>query len=160
VAVEREDELRRRHVSQRDHRAIGEHRGRLVDVIVQHLHGNMRSRWTDFLTSDGEKPWRERDAEFAEPETFDRNALNRLWEEGWSCLFAMLAELRPEDLTASITIRGQQLVALDAVNRQLAHYSYHVGQIVYLVRMRRGDAWNTLSIPRGQSRQYVPRQRD
>lgn len=131
-----------------------------IAVIVQHLHGNMRSRWTNFLTEDGEKPWRDRDAEFVDPESMDRNSLLRLWEEGWACVFAALAELEPQSLSKTVVIRGQTLSALDAINRQLAHYSYHVGQIVYLVRIRCGDAWQTLSIARGQSTSYVPSRQD
>lgn len=131
-----------------------------IAVIVQHLRGNMRSRWTNFLTEDGEKPWRERDAEFVEPESVDRDLILRLWKEGWACVFAALAELEPQDLSKSIVIRGQPLSALDAINRQLAHYSYHVGQMVYLVRIRCGGAWQTLSVARGQSKNYVPRRQD
>ena len=131
-----------------------------IAVIIQHLHGNMQSRWTDFLSTDGEKPWRERDAEFTEPATADRDRLIALWEEGWTCLLSAIARLVPEDLTLDIVVRAQSLSVLDAINRQLTHYAYHVGQIVYLARVRKGDAWNTLSIARGASKQYVPRKRD
>lgn len=131
-----------------------------IAVIIQHLHGNMLSRWTDLLSSDGEKPWRERDAEFTEPAETDRARLMVLWEEGWACLFKAVDGLVAEDLTLDVVIRGQSLSVLDAINRQLAHYSYHAGQIVYLARARRGDAWSTLSIARGASKQYAPRKRD
>lgn len=131
-----------------------------IAVILQHLHGNMRSRWTDFLTSDGDKPWRDRDGEFASCPDLTRDQLIGMWEEGWDCLLDALRALRPDQVLAPVVIRGQTLSALDAIHRQLAHYGYHVGQIVYLARMRRGHAWKTLSIPRGGSRNYVPTSRD
>ncbi|MBM3289256.1 MAG: DUF1572 domain-containing protein [Candidatus Hydrogenedentes bacterium] len=131
-----------------------------IAVIVQHLHGNMMSRWTDFLTTDGDKPWRDRDGEFVEPGALDRDALLRKWEEGWACLFRAIESLQPDDVMRDVTIRGETLSALDAINRQLAHVPYHVGQIVYLARMRRGGAWQTLSIARGESKNYQPAKRD
>ena len=131
-----------------------------IAVIVQHLHGNMMSRWTNFLTSDGDKPWRDRDGEFVEPGAIDRDALLRKWDEGWACLFAALESLTPADLDRDVIIRGEKLTALDAINRQLAHVPYHVGQIVYLARMRKGAAWQTLSIARGESKNYTPSKRD
>lgn len=131
-----------------------------IAVILQHLHGNMMSRWTDFLTADGEKPERNRDGEFVEPERVDRAGLTRKWEEGWACLLAAIESLQPDDLLREVRIRGQALAAIDAVLRQLSHVPYHVGQIVYLARMRKGEHWNTLSIPRGGSSEYRPAQRD
>lgn len=131
-----------------------------IAVIVQHLHGNMMSRWTDFLAADGEKPWRDRDGEFVEPFQPDRNELARKWEEGWACLFSAIESLRSDDLMRDIVIRGEKLNALDAINRQLAHVPYHVGQIVYIARMRKGGAWQTLSIARGASKAYTPSKRD
>lgn len=131
-----------------------------IAVIVQHLRGNMISRWTDFLTSDGEKPTRNRDAEFDEPPRTSRNELLDAWNAGWDCLLNAIAAMRPEDLLKEVTIRGQALTALDAINRQLSHVPYHVGQIVYLARMRKGKAWQTLSIARGASKDYTPRKRD
>ena len=125
-----------------------------IAVIVQHLHGNMLSRWTDFLTSDGEKPDRERDGEFIEPKSPDREGLIQMWEEGWGCMEKALAALRPEDLLHEVIIRSQSLTALDAVNRQLSHYAYHVGQIVHIARERCGKNWRTLSIARGKSGSY------
>jgi hypothetical protein len=123
-----------------------------IAIIIQHLHGNMRSRWTNFLTEDGEKPWRERDAEFeAQPLSCDE--LLQRWNEGWAVLFDALNGLTEHDLLKNITIRSQQLTVVDAINRQLAHYSAHVGQIVYLGKWLQGDVWQTLSIPRGASRQ-------
>jgi hypothetical protein len=123
-----------------------------IAIIIQHLHGNMRSRWTNFLNEDGEKPWRERDAEF-EPQPLSRDALLQRWNEGWAVLFNALNELTEHDLLKNIAIRSQPLTVVDAINRQLAHYSSHVGQIVYLGKWLRGDAWQTLSIPKGASRQ-------
>lgn len=131
-----------------------------IAVIVQHLHGNMISRWTDFLISDGEKPTRNRDAEFEEPLRTSRDELLDAWNAGWDCLLNAISAIRPEDLLNEVQIRGQALTALDAINRQLSHVPYHVGQIVYLARMRKGDAWQTLSIARGASRDYTPRKRD
>jgi hypothetical protein len=131
-----------------------------VRAIIQHLHGNMMSRWTDFLTSDGEKPWRDRDGEFEPGDGLSREELMSRWEEGWACLFTALDGLTPENLSREITIRGQALTVIDAIHRQLAHYAYHVGQIVYIARIRASDRWRTLSIPKGESRQYQPREGD
>lgn len=131
-----------------------------IAIIVQHLHGNMRSRFTDFLESDGEKPWRARDEEFEEQQRLSRQQLTALWEEGWTCVFSAVRALRPEDLTRTVVIRGSKLAAFDAVLRQLAHYNYHVGQIVYVVRMRLGKRWETLSIARRRSADYLPKARD
>lgn len=132
-----------------------------IAVIAKHLHGNMMSRWTDFLTSDGEKPWRDRDGEFVvEPGSMTRSELLGLWEEGWACLFAALEGLQPDDLVKNITIRGAELSVTDAVLRQLSHYGYHVGQIVYLAKQIQGSDWRTLSVARGQSKAYKPTGRD
>jgi hypothetical protein len=130
-----------------------------VAVTVKHLHGNTLSRWTDFLTTDGDKN-RNRDAEFEANAALDRAELLRRWEEGWEALFGALAALRPEDLTREVTIRGQKLGVVDAIHRQLAHYSYHVGQMVFVAKHRAGDKWQTLSIARGQSGHYKPTTRD
>jgi hypothetical protein len=124
-----------------------------IALIVQHLHGNMLSRWTNFLIEDGEKEWRRRDAEF-EAQVASSEEIRALWEAGWSVLFDALEALTPEDLTRTITIRKQPLNVVDAINRQLAHYSYHVGQIVSIGKWRRGNDWKTLSIPKGHSQQY------
>jgi hypothetical protein len=124
-----------------------------VAVIAQHLSGNMISRWTDFLNSDGEKPDRDRDAEFTPPDV-DRAALLARWEEGWRCLFGAIEALRPKDLHRQIYIRYQAHSVVEALTRQLAHYSYHVGQIVFLSKHLRAGKWKTLSIPRGQSAAY------
>ncbi|HEY4064068.1 MAG TPA: DUF1572 family protein [Puia sp.] len=124
-----------------------------IAVIIHHLHGNMLSRWTNFLTGDGEKPGRNRDQEFTPP-AGGKKALIALWEEGWNCLLDTLRSLKEEDLLATIRIRHEPLVAIDAINRQLAHYPHHVGQIVYIGKMIRGEAWKSLSIPPGASQQF------
>ena len=124
-----------------------------IAVIIRHLHGNMLSRWTNFLTEDGEKPWRHRDDEF-ENTALTRTQLLQLWEEGWKVLLDTLTALKEEDLTKTITIRSQPLGVVDAINRQLAHYASHIGQIVYLGRWIKKENWITLSIPRGHSEKY------
>ncbi|MBF9144324.1 DUF1572 family protein [Hymenobacter properus] len=126
-----------------------------VAVIVQHMAGNLRSRFTDFLTTDGEKPTRQRDQEFEEPTSPDAvPALRQEWEAAWRVLFVLLDELRAADLLATVTIRGEDHTVLAAVQRQVAHYAYHVGQLVQLAKHQRGEAFESLSIPRGQSRQF------
>lgn len=131
-----------------------------IAIIVQHLHGNMLSRWTDFLTSDGEKESRDRDGEFTGHPGLSPEELWALWNAGWDCVLRALHDLRPEDLVRTVTIRRQPLLALDAVNRQLGHYNYHVGQIVQLARHFRGNHWRTLSIGRGASKAYKARAND
>jgi hypothetical protein len=121
-----------------------------IAILVQHISGNQRSRFTDFLTSDGEKPNRNRDQEF-EPVVKTREELMRRWEEGWTILFNTLQSLTPEDLTKQVTIRGETYSALRAINRQIAHYANHIGQIVFLAKHYRSSQWKTLSIPRGKS---------
>lgn len=122
-----------------------------IAVIVKHVAGNMRSRWRDFLTSDGEKPDRHRDSEFFLTPEDTRESLLRRWEEGWQLVFDAIDPLGPEDLARTVTIRGEPFTVLQAINRQLTHYSYHVGQIVFLARHYAGGEWKSLSIPRGQS---------
>ena len=121
-----------------------------IAVMVQHLHGNMLSRWTNFLTEDGEKAWRQRDKEF-ESHTTGKAEIIRLWEEGWKVFLEALEALTPADLVKTITIRSQPLNVTDAINRQMAHYSYHVGQLVYLGRWIRNTDWKTLSIPKART---------
>jgi hypothetical protein len=121
--------------------------------IVKHLWGNMLSRWTDFLTSDGEKPWRDRDAEF-DNDIKDRAELLAKWQEGWTCLFTALDALTEENFGTLVYIRNQGHTVMEAINRQLAHYPYHVGQIVFIGKMARNDRWSSLSIPRGNSGAY------
>jgi hypothetical protein len=124
-----------------------------VATIVKHLTGNMLSRWTDFLTSDGEKEERKRDDEF-ENDIKDREQLMMVWNEGWQCLFFALDSLDAADLLKKITIRQEPYSAMDAINRQLAHYAYHVGQIVYIGKMACNDDWTSLTIPRGKSKEF------
>jgi hypothetical protein len=124
-----------------------------IAVIIQHITGNMLSRWTNFLSEDGEKSWRERDDEFA-IHNYTKSQLIEIWEKGWKCFVDTLESLEEADLLKTIHIRQEQLSAVDAINRQLAHYPYHIGQIVYLGRMIRDEAWKNLSIPKGQSQQY------
>ena len=121
-----------------------------IAVIIRHLHGNMISRWTNFLTEDGEKADRNREEEFNRPSAGKEDLL-ALWNAGWTRLLDTLHSLKEEDLLATITIRREPLIAIDAINRQLAHYPHHVGQIVYIGKIIRGDAWKNLSIPRGAS---------
>ena len=125
-----------------------------VALIVKHMAGNMRSRFTDFLTSDGEKPDRFRDQEFELNPATTRAELMKLWEDGWAQVFAAIESLKPEDVTRSVTIRGEPHTVLQAVNRQIAHYAYHTGQIVFLAKHLRSSEWKTLSIPRGKSESY------
>lgn len=124
-----------------------------IAVIVKHLHGNMLSRWTDFLNSDGEKESRRRDAEFEEKE-ITRDELLQLWNAGWDCLLNALDALKEDDLTRTIYIRNMGHSVLEAINRQLAHYPYHVGQIVFIAKMTADHSWQSLSIPRGKSTDY------
>lgn len=124
-----------------------------IALIVKHLHGNMISRWTDFLHSDGEKPDRDRDGEFID-NIRDREHLLNLWEQGWNCLLHTLGSLREEDLENNVTIRGEQHNVTQAILRQIAHYSYHTGQIVYLAKSIRKESWGNLSIKKGESRQF------
>lgn len=121
-----------------------------IAQIVKHMAGNMRSRWTNFLTSDGEKPDRNRDSEFVEPPA-TRATLLADWEAGWTCLFAALQPLSDVDLDRRVMIRGEAHSVTQAINRQLTHYSYHVGQIVFLAKHFCGGGWQSLSIPRGTS---------
>jgi hypothetical protein len=124
-------------------------------MVVQHLAGNLRSRWSDFLTSDGEKPDRNRDAEFESQDGTTRAGLLASWDEGWSCLFSTLDSLAAEDLGKTVTIRSEPHTVVQAINRGVAHAAYHVGQIVLLSKHFASAGWQTLSIPRRQSRQFT-----
>ena len=128
-------------------------RSNSVAVIVKHLHGNMRSRWTDFRTTDGEKPWRNREDEFVD-DFPDRAALEAVWAEGWATLEAALEGLTDADLEEVVYIRNEGHTVFEALARQLAHYAYHVGQIVLLGKQLRGAEWTSLSIPRGESERF------
>lgn len=124
-----------------------------VAIIVKHIAGNMLSRWTNFLTEDGEKPWRNRDAEFVD--TYNtKEELIEHWDAGWTCLFEALKPLKEVDLERLIYIRNQGHTVTEAINRQLAHYSYHIGQIVFLGKLIQGEQWQSLSIPKGNSSIY------
>ncbi|MGD1063564.1 MAG: DUF1572 domain-containing protein [Terracidiphilus sp.] len=124
-----------------------------IAIIVKHMAGNMRSRWTDFLTTDGEKPDRNRDREFIDPPA-TRAELLAVWEDGWNCLFAAIEPLTDADLARTVTIRGESHSVLQAINRQLGHLSYHVGQIVLLAKHFAGDHWQSLSVPRNRSAEF------
>ncbi len=124
-----------------------------IAVIVKHLSGNMRSRWTDFLTGDGEKPSRDRDAEFVEPPS-GREEMMGMWESGWTCVFSALEPLSSEDMTRTVLIRGEEHSVMQAVSRQIAHYAYHCGQIVFLAKHFQYSHWKSPTIPRGQSAHF------
>ena len=124
-----------------------------IAIIVNHLWGNMKSRWTDFLTSDGEKEWRERDLEF-ELVIDTKNELLDKWNSGWDCVFDALNSIDETHFETKIYIRNQEHSIMEAINRQLAHYAYHIGQIVYIGKMRKGEAWKSLTIPKGKSAEF------
>lgn len=124
-----------------------------IAIIIQHMAGNMLSRWTNFLEEDGEKDWRKRDAEF-EPGKQTKQELIAEWEKGWNCFLSALSSLKKKDLKKTITIRSEKLSVVDAINRQLAHYPYHVGQLIYIARIIKNRNWKNLSIPKGQSQAY------
>lgn len=125
-----------------------------VAIIVKHLAGNMRSRFTDFLTSDGEKPDRFRDREFEISPATTRGEVMTWWEEGWACVLGAIDPLKPADVMRTVTIRGEPHTVLQAINRQIAHYAQHIGQIVFLAKHLRSDEWKTLSIPKGKSEEF------
>ena len=127
-----------------------------IAIVVKHMAGNMRSRWTDFLTSDGEKPDRNRDSEFVAPPA-TREELMRLWNEGWGLVFSALEPLSDSDLTRKVTIRGEPHSVMQAINRQIAHYSYHCGQIVFLAKHFKAGDWKSLSVPRNRSAEFNQR---
>jgi hypothetical protein len=124
-----------------------------ISMIVKHLHGNMLSRWTDFLTTDGEKEWRNRDQEF-DNDIATKAELLFKWNEGWDCLFKAIDHLKEDDLERDIYIRNMGHTVMEAINRQLAHYAYHVGQIVFIGKAIQNEQWNSLSIARGKSKEY------
>ncbi|MEN2412727.1 DUF1572 family protein [Flavobacterium mesophilum] len=124
-----------------------------IATIIKHISGNMLSRWTDFLTSDGEKEWRNRDAEF-ENDLKSKDEVLELWNKGWNCLENALESLKPEQLSEIIYIRNEGHTVIEAINRQLAHYPYHVGQIVFYAKQLKNSAWNSLSIPKNKSGNY------
>jgi hypothetical protein len=125
-----------------------------IALIMKHLAGNMRSRWTEFLTSDGEKPGRDRDREFELTPADTRAEILSAWEDGWTWVFDAVGSLSPEDLGRTVRIRGEAHSVVEAINRQMTHYAAHVGQIVLLAKHYAGPRWRSLSIPRGQSRAF------
>jgi len=129
--------------------------GNPIAIIVKHLGGNLASRWTDFLTTDGEKSWRDRDSEFVLTPDDTWPALRARWDRGWDALFASLASLGPADLERTVTIRGEPHTVIQAAQRALAHASYHVGQIVYLCRISTGESWEWLSVAPGKSGEFL-----
>jgi uncharacterized damage-inducible protein DinB len=124
-----------------------------IAIIVKHMAGNMRSRWMDFLTSDGEKPDRNRESEFEDPPA-TREALMKLWEQGWNYLFTAIEPLSQADMDRTVTIRGEAHSVMQAINRQIGHYSYHCGQIVFLAKHLQHEGWKSLTIPRGKSADF------
>ncbi len=124
-----------------------------IAIILQHMAGNMLSRWTGFLTADGEKEWRNRDLEF-EDQHLTKQQLVERWQNGWACCLDTLNALTEDDLLKTVLIRNDRLLVIDAINRQLAHYPYHAGQIIYLAKIIKNENWQTLSIAKGQSEQY------
>lgn len=124
-----------------------------IAIIVKHLHGNMLSRWTDFINSDGEKEWRQRDEEF-DADLITTEAILSAWNAGWDCLFTALESINDQDSNRLVYIRNIGHTIPEAINRQMMHYAYHVGQIVYLGRLQRGENWTSLSIPKGGSVKY------
>ncbi len=125
-----------------------------IAVIVKHVAGNLRSRFRDFLTSDGEKPDRNRDGEFEMTERVSRETILGWWEDGWSTVLGSIGALTPDDLTRTVTIRGEAFAVAEALNRSVAHTAYHVGQMVYLARHFAGSGWKSLTIPKGESAKY------
>jgi hypothetical protein len=128
--------------------------GNSIAVIMKHMAGNMLSRWTHFLTSDGEKPDRNRDMEFVIEDNTTRGAVVSYWERGWQAVFAALEPLQPEDFQRTVSIRNEAHTIVQAINRQLTHYAYHIGQIVFLAKHFRSSEWKSLSIPRNRSMEF------
>ena len=124
-----------------------------IAIVMQHMAGNMKSRWTNFLSEDGEKPWRNRDSEFEQPPA-TKQALLQLWEEGWNCTFQALESLTDADLGRTVTIRGEVHSVMQSINRQIAHYAYHCGQIVLLAKHFQHSQWASLTVPKGKSEEF------
>ena len=133
--------------------------GNSIAVVMKHMAGNMLSRWTDFLTSDGEKPDRNRDMEFVIEEGTTKEAVLAYWERGWQAVFAAVEPLQPQDFERTVSIRGEAHTIVQAINRQLTHYSYHVGQIVFLAKHFRSSQWKSLSVPRNRSAEFNAKMR-
>ena len=144
------------HVSDEEFIAAIDKEANSIALIVKHIAGNLRSRWSDFLTTDGEKPDRNRDTEF-EVTGDTREYLMKFWEDGWKILFGSVESLTPDDFSRTVTIRGESHTVIEAINRQLTHYSYHVGQIVFLAKHFRSAEWKTLSIAKNRSAEFNER---
>ncbi len=140
-------------LSEEDYHFLPNEDSNSIAIIIQHLHGNMVSRFTNFLTEDGEKPNRNRDSEF-EIKSVNASKLNELWNSGWKTVLDTLQSLHEEDLLKMVYIRGEAQTVLHALNRQIAHYAYHVGQIVYLAKIQKSNQFKSLSIPKGESDSY------
>jgi hypothetical protein len=125
-----------------------------IAMLMKHMAGNLLSRWSDFMASDGDKPERDRESEFRGHPDDNRESLRMRWEEGWACLFSTLEQLTPADLEKTVTIRAEPCTVLEAIHRGIMHAAYHVGQIVLLAKHRTGPGWHSLSIPRGKSEDY------
>ncbi len=125
-----------------------------IVLIVKHLHGNMLSRFTDFLTTDGEKSWRNRDIEFESDKSVSKAEIEKMWEDGWALFLRTLDSLTDNDLEKKVKIRGEEFSVMEALQRQTAHYSYHIGQIVYLAKACKDKEWISLSIPKGKSKEF------
>ena len=143
-----------RQISDQDFFTTLDEESNSIAVNIKHMAGNMLSRWTDFLTTDGEKPNRERDMEFVILPNTTRNDLLAYWEKGWRCVFDAIEPLNPDDLLRTVLIRGQEHTVMQAINRQIAHYAYHVGQIVYLSKHFKSSDWQSLSVPRNRSADF------
>ena len=131
-----------------------------IAIIVRHMSGNMLSRWTDFLTTDGEKEWRNRDSEFEQVFYTDEEDVIEWWEKGWKVLFDTLQSLTENDLIKKVKIRSEDHTVIEAINRQLTHYGYHVGQIVYMAKYLAKSGWNSLSVPKGKSEEFNKKMRE
>ncbi|MEO7538578.1 MAG: DUF1572 family protein [Pyrinomonadaceae bacterium] len=142
------------HVSDEEFFALIDAEANSIAVIVKHIAGNLRSRWTDFLTTDGEKPDRFRDVEFEMVDEDCRESLTHYWENGWQTLFSAIEPLTADDLSRTVTIRGEPHTIVETINRQLTHYAYHIGQIVLLAKHFRSARWKTLSVPKNRSDEF------
>jgi hypothetical protein len=141
-------------ISDEDFFATLDQESNSIAVNMKHMAGNMLSRWTDFLTTDGEKPNRDRDMEFVVLPENGKTELLAYWEKGWQCVFAAIEPLGPDDLLRTVLIRGQEHTVMQAINRQIAHYAYHTGQIVYLAKHFKSNEWQSLSVPRNKSAEF------
>ena len=145
------------HIGEEDFFRTPDKESNSIAVNIKHMAGNMISRWTEFLTTDGEKPERDRDMEFEMLPGTRKDEMLAYWEQGWKCVFDAVEPLQPDDLMRTVTIRGQDHTVIQAINRQLAHYAYHVGQIVFLAKHFKSSEWQSLSVPRNKSAEFNAR---